>query len=58
MAASVTKSQSELVSYTELVATNQMEIRVIIDSRVPNWIMDDGTWDDTKVWKDNEFWID
>jgi len=54
--ASAVKDESDLVSYRHLVAVHQLSITVITDNVPHVWIMDDGTWDNTKVWKNNEFW--
>lgn len=56
--ASITKSESELTSYRQIVATSQLEIRVIVDSRPIDWILTGGVWNDDKNWKDTEFWQD
>ena len=56
--AAITKNESELTSYHQLVTTNQLEIEVIIDPRPSNWVLTNGVWNDDKPWKDNEFWQD
>jgi hypothetical protein len=54
--ASITKNESELTSYRQLVAANQLEVRIITDPRPVDWVLTGYVWNDDKVWKPNEFW--
>ena len=31
---------------------------IYVEDSESDWLLDDGTWDDTKIWKDSETWND
>ena len=46
-------NQSDLVSYQATIVSDSTYVHVVIP-----WILAEGSWDDTGVWKDYEVWND